>query len=467
MSTTNKNKKKTVSEALLEMDKVSKALKEESKATLSSLLSEAVRQYINEEIAEEDEDEKEYSIEDDATENENGDDETSVEDAGLESEEETPAEEPETNTEDLNEPEEGDGEEWSGLDDFKVDDDTYDLTTGEKGDETLVKVYKLLKDEDQVVVKQDGDSISLKDGETGAEYVIKTGCEDETPMEEKNEFEFEMEDESDAESEFNNDEEDKNVMEGKEMVYEISLGYTDNYQDKDPIQGLSNNEPSKSGKSWHKGVPTGTEKPWASKGSDAPFDEKTSCNEEEMLTDIAADDLASGEEMPVAEATNVTLPNRRKKTKSHSMQQKDYPKVAHHDSQNGDYKALEEMVKKLQKENKEMKAMIPQIKKSLEESTLVNMKLGRIVNLISENATTKREKKDIIIRFNEAKSVNEINTLYESVKRELTAASAAKKTPMVENKTITADKPQVVETTVYQSNDLKEMLDFMKRMEKC
>lgn len=467
MSTTNKNKKKTVSEALLEMDKVSKALKEESKATLSSLLSEAVRQYINEEIAEEDEDEKEYSIEDDATENENGDDETSVEDAGVESEEETPAEEPETNTEDLNEPEEGDGEEWSGLDDFKVDDDTYDLTTGEKGDETLVKVYKLLKDEDQVVVKQDGDSISLKDGETGAEYVIKTGCKDETPMEEENEFEFEMGDESDAESEFNNDEEDEKVMEGKEMVYEISLGYTDNYQDKDPIQGLSNNEPSKSGKSWHKGVPTGTEKPWASKGSDAPFDEKTSCNEEEMLTDIAADDLASGEEMPVAEATNVTLPNRRKKTKSHSMQQKDYPKVAHHDSQNGDYKALEEMVKKLQKENREMKAMIPQIKKSLEESTLVNMKLGRIVNLISENATTKREKKDIIIRFNEAKSVNEINTLYESVKRELTAASAAKKTPMVENKTITADKPQVVETTVYQSNDLKEMLDFMKRMEKC
>ena len=183
MSTTNKNKKKTVSEALLEMDKVSKALKEESKATLSSLLSEAVRQYINEEIAEEDEDENEYSIEDDATENENGDDETSVEDAGAESEEETPADEPETNTEDLNEPEEGDGEEWSGLDDFKVDDDTYDLTTGEKGDETLVKVYKLLKDEDQVVVKQDGDSISLKDGETGAEYVIKTGCEDETPME--------------------------------------------------------------------------------------------------------------------------------------------------------------------------------------------------------------------------------------------------------------------------------------------
>lgn len=470
MSTTNKNNKKTVSEALLEMDKVSKALKEESKATLSSLLSEAIKEYLNEEIGADDEEEKddEYSIEDDAAENEKDADETTVDDEGAE--EEIPAEEPETNAEDLNEPEEGDGEEWSGLDDFKVDDETYDLTTGEKGDETLVKVYKLLKDTDQVVVKQEGDSVSLKDNETGAEYVIKTGCEEETPVAEENEFEFEFDDEEEtpeAEGEFNNDEEDEKVMEGKEMVYEIDLGYTDNYQDKDPIQGLSNNEPSKSGKSWHKGVPTGTEKPWASKGDDAPFEEKAACNEEELLTDIAADDIASGEEMPVEEGTNVTLPNRRKKSKSHSMQQKDYPKVAHHDSQNGDYKALEEMVKKLQKENKEMKAMIPQIKKAMNESVLVNYKLGRIVKLISENATTRKEKIDIINRFNEnAKSISETKSLYESIKRELNASASSKK-PVLENNGIKAEKPQVVETTVYQSNDLKEMLDFMKRMEKC
>ena len=37
---------------------------------------------------------------------------------------------------------------------------------------------------------------------------------------------------------------------------------------------------------------------------------------------------------------------------------------------------------------------------------------------------------------------------------------------MFEN-TVKAEKPQVVETTVYQSNDLKDMLDFMKRMENC
>jgi hypothetical protein len=261
----------------------------------------------------------------------------------------------------------------------------------------------------------------------------------------------------------NNDKEDENVMEGKEMVYEIDLGYTDNYQDKDPIQGLSNNEPSKSGKSWHKGVPTGTEKPWASKGDNAPFDEKVACNEEELLTDMAVEDFE--DEVPVEEATNVTLPNRRKLTKSHSMQQKETPQNAHNDSKNGEFKALEEMCKKLQKENKEMKAIIPQIKKAMNETVIVNVKLGSIVNLLSENATTKKEKADIVARFDEAKTIKETKALYESIKRELNAAGT-KKNPMLES-TIKAEKPQVVETTVYQSNDLKEMLDFMKRMEKC
>jgi hypothetical protein len=462
MSTTNKNKKKTVSEALLEMDKVSKAIKEESKSTLSSLLSEAVKDYLKEEIGTEDEEEKDeddYSIEDDSTEIES-DDETSTEtedddEFGVDDEDE-----------DMEDSEESD-DEWSELDEYKVDDETYDLTTGEKGDETLVKVYKLLKDEDQVVVKKDGDSLSLKDGETGAEYVIELGCDDECEVEDVD-YEFEMANGDDDEEDYNNDEEE-NVMEGRNMVFEIDLGYTDNYQDKDPIQGLSNDEPSKSGKSWHKGVPTGTKKPWAGKGSSAPFNKKTSCNEEELLTDIAADDL-TGENTnvpstPLPEATNVTLSNRRKMTKSHSMQQKDYPQNAHHDSKNGEYKALEEMVKKLQKENKEMKAMIPQIKKAMNESVIVNVKLGRIVKLLSENATTKKEKVDIINRFEEAKSISETKALYESIKRELNSSS--KKTPMFENTGVKAEKPQVVETTVYQSNDLKEMLDFMKRMENC
>ena len=427
MSTT--NKKKNISETLLEMDRLTKAIKEESKETISQLLSEAVRGAINESIGEEDE--EDYEIEDDATNDMDFEDEQPEDETDG-----TQEDAPETDVDmdmNMDAETEGDeeGDEWSSFEDFKVGDDTYDLTS-EKGDEAIVKVYKLLKDEDQVVVRQDGDTVSLTDNETGAEYVIKTGCETPECETEEPSFEFEGEESTEddvetpetdfepemGENEENNDEEDETMKEGKEIVYEIDLGYTDSYQDKDPIKGLNNNEPSKSGKSWHKGVPTGTQKPWAGKGSSKPFEKKTACCEgEDLNLDMPVD------ETPVAEGTNVTLPNRRKKVKSHSMQQKDYPKVAHQDSKNAEYKALEETCKRLQKENKELKAIIPQIKKAMNESVIVNYKLGRIVKLFSENTTTKKEKIDIINRFNEeAKTINETKALYESVKRELNSA---------------------------------------------
>ena len=109
-----------------------------------------------------------------------------------------------------------------------------------------------------------------------------------------------------------------------------------------------------------------------------------------------------------------------------------------------------------------MKAIIPQIKKAMNESVIVNYKLGRIVKLFSENTTTKKEKIDIINRFNEeAKTINETKALYESVKRELNNVKA---TPMVENNISTASKTTLNETTIYQSNDVRGMIDLMNRM---
>lgn len=489
MSTTNKNKK-SISETLLEMDELTKAIKKESKETISQLLSEAVKDAINGAIGDEDEDD--YEIEDDTDVEGDVEDETPVED-------EMGGQEAADTAED---------NEWDEFDNFKVGDDEYDLS-GEEGDESVMKVFKLLNDDDTVIVKKEGDTISLKDNETGAEYVIKTGCEDsceETPepmdvsdmddddlkfdsedmdAEDEEEFEIdfdsedeegddemEMDDEFDSEDddmedtdfeEDNNDEEDETMKEGKEMVFEIDLGYTDNYQDKDPIKGLSNNEPSKSGKSWHKGVPQDTKKPWAGKvdGKAKPFEKKVACCEgEDLNLDAPVDNMVANESLQVE---NVTMPAKRKLHKNLKPQNKTNPKVGHHNSVAGEYEALEETCKKLQKENKELKAIIPQIKKAMNESVIVNYKLGRIVKLFSENTTTKKEKIDIINRFNEeAKTINETKALYESVKRELNGN--VKATPMFENKIETANKTSLNETTVYQSNDVREMIDLMNRM---
>ena len=73
-----KNKKNLASQALLEMDAITSAIKEESKNTLNTLLAEAVRNALREGC--EEEEDKEYDVVDDeqndAEENENDSDDS-------------------------------------------------------------------------------------------------------------------------------------------------------------------------------------------------------------------------------------------------------------------------------------------------------------------------------------------------------------------------------------------------------
>ena len=98
--------------------------------------------------------------------------------------------------------------------DYKIGDDEgseeYDFTQ-ETDPNKLVKVFKLMKNDDQVSVVKDGDKGYYSKIMKKYEYVI----------------------ELDAESSDNNEELND------EITMAESLGYTDNYQDKDPIEGLS------------------------------------------------------------------------------------------------------------------------------------------------------------------------------------------------------------------------------------
>ena len=186
----NKNKNSVAAEALMEMDAIKAAIKEESKSTIQSLLKESVKDFMHNEIEGDDED---VEIQDDEKETTDGG--FDGDESGAESSDDkfpkgddfegVPEDEPKDDEgeSDAEVPAEGeepeDGEEsdgWSEFEKFKVDDDTYDLT-GEKDYENVVKVYKLLKDEDNVVVKKDGDKLTLKDGENDAEYVIDLGTD--------------------------------------------------------------------------------------------------------------------------------------------------------------------------------------------------------------------------------------------------------------------------------------------------
>lgn len=508
------NKKSISSQALKEMDEIKNAIKEESKNTIKAMLSEAVKDAIRQSI---DDDDDDMEILDDDKEccpkcgkcgdeckcekkdAEGKDDEKSEKkDSGeldeVGDEEEVPADEQAAQDPAMNAqpaadaqaaPAEGDGAE--GQDDFMAqyqagDEDTLDLT-GEQDIQNVLKVYRALSDDDQVVVKQDGGKINLQDNGTGAEYIIDLGTDgadaSAEPAVEDGEAE-QLAEEFDGD----NFEENPDEMKNEETLFEIDLGYTDNYQDKDPIAGLSNSEPSKSGRSWHKGVPTGTEKPWAGKGTEKkgdPFDK----NVNENLTQLDDDYFAAGlNDTGVAEVeTEDGMPFDKKvgnvdenqttskyqkrhevKTKATNSGEKKNPMQTRNTSIENEYSAeINETIKKLKAKNRKLNEAVKDLHKGLKEAYMTNVNLGKITKLFLENTTTQAEKLNIVERFsNEAKTPKQAQALYESISKELSKKTVVDESKVTEKTVVTESK-----APVYKSQDLLNTIDLMNRVLNC
>lgn len=595
-----KNKKSVASQALLEMDTITSALKEESKKSLNILLAEAVKNALREGCDEincdEEKDDDDYEVidnekkgsagkekkspkksEDEAMNPNDMEDPQAGADAGMQQtggenpqmggQQAPGAEGPDAGAQEMPQGDEmgaegdaGEGDEgWGEFSDYKVDDNTYDLT-GENDYDTVVKVYKLLNGDDQVVVKKDDNKLQLKDNEAGTEYVIDLGGGDsetesepndmeggempnnlneefedyddlagfpeEYPDDEFNEDEFgdeypeedEFDDEfGDEGYDFGEDEMDpdydgvpqfhdhndypdwdgdedsfddelyegkgnnknkknrKPMKESKEVLFEVDLGYTDNYQDKDPIAGLSNNEPAKGKKSWHKGVPTGTAKPWAgqSKTKSDPF--KTQVDECGMTPDGLAAGAEGGDEA-MEEQTNVggfvqqnsvttTHTSDASGRKARSMRGNKTTGSAdpRYSSATNESKQL----RAIKKENKELKEAVVELRKSLNEAYITNVNLGKITKLFLENATSQSEKIEIVNRFaNEAKTLEQSKMLYESINKELKKNN--KGNLNLNESSVTANGTKVLnEEKVYKSPDLLKTIDFMNRVLSC
>ena len=561
------NKKSTASQALLDMDNIIAAIKEESKKSLGTMLNEAVRDVIREECNEDDD---EYTVldndndtENDAVDNDENNSEDTVDggtddaqqnsdntDVQADNTDETDdvtddneATEPTDGAEAPESDDQGDSEgSFDEFADFETSDGVYDLS-GEKDSEKAVRAFKLLNNDDILLVKKGDGTLKLKDNEAGTEYLIDLGTDDdaegddegqpqatslnesedniaglpsddlgdnglEDPTPEATGFDSGFDD--NAEGGFTPDGEEpmggdiqptndvyskiddiqrqidslkarkqvaenknkkarKPMKESKEVLFEVDLGYTDNYQDKDPIKGLSNNEPSKSGRSWHKGVPTGTEKPWAgdSKSKGAPFSKtqkvEGSVNEEFDNVDLGTDDT-------MEEATNVGgAVQQRTSSKSHIPAGREQygPKTKRHVSAGADYKEQVAEMAAIKKENRELKEAIQTLKKNLTEAYITNVNLGKITKLFLENATSQQEKIDIVNRFsNEAKTVEQSKALFESINKELkkkgTSAPSINETSMTVNGTKTLN-----ESAPYKSNDFLKTIDLMNRMKNC
>ncbi len=401
-------------ESLIEYNDIKKMVEENSKNTITDIIRDTVKKELKDIITEgvEDEDDNGDGLDDITPDTGN---ESEIENENEPESSEEPEGETEMDADGEIEPE-ADGEEDFDIDQFKTGDDEYDLTN--HSIEDVVKVFKKIDDNDSIIVKklEDG-KIEINDTENGAEYLIDLGeGEPETDVEDVNGDEgiFDEDVEIEIEGEPQSEDNDENE-ELTESEVEVELdGAEDMVDEKNMTQSISANR-----RAGHMTQTRIANAPGANNRDGAQ--------------------LIKNESKKIAEEYNKKL----KKIES----------------------AYQTKFKKINEEIEEYKNTLMLFRDKLKENAVLNNNLAKYVKIVTENATTKDEKLDILKRFsNEANTIEDGNKLYESIKNELNK----KETPSLQidkqYNVTTTPKQQVNEQIIYQSGDLKETIDLMNRI---
>ena len=473
-------KNNTAEKTIHNAEQITKALKESTEKSLKDIMNEAISNLIKEDDAEDEEpkdnEENSYDVEDV---------DTDIVDSDDTQEAENTEEGGEEGAEDATDAD----DEWSDFEQYKVGDNDYDFT-GVDG-ETALKVYNKLGDDDQIFIKKDEDgNYEVKDEETGAEYVIELNADaedDETELDNvSSDFDFDTDSEDgDDTTEFNieigdDDTEDNDEDGDDDTSFDIEIeGDDDEDESLNEDQNMMVNDyqkktamtlPTDKGETsgtdstkFNAGAPknggnSDSTRPYGKRGDDAPFDEKVNeCGNTETPANLQEDGQGLNTKHKMVKSTN------RLNKDAQNQHVASDPNDATVKALRESAKKIFEKAKEIQAENKKYAACIDKLKKSIYEAATLNVNMGQVIKLLVNETTTANEKKTILERFNNVKTIKEGKTLYETIKREL---NESKKNAIVLEKQISAKSSDTLnETTIYQNKTKNPSLDLMERMD--
>jgi hypothetical protein len=282
-----------------------------------------------------------------------------------------------------------------------------------------------LGDDDEVEVVKDAGGIHLKDNETGVEYYIKESMEDRFGLKEK-----EYCSECGSGSMYENEED------GDETVYEIHLE-----EDSPMYEMLVGDE---------------DEDLYADENYDA-MGEGAYIDEEEISEDklqrhnrTSGKQRYNGARFAARESKTVRKPLVNRKP------------IANTVSESKIMKEYEELKSK----NEEYKKALNIFKDKLNEVALFNTNLAYVNRLFTEHSTTKKEKMDILKRFDNAETIKESKNIYKTIKSEMDNTKPMNES--VENKVNKTVKSYTAtnlnESTAYVDPQITAIKDLMRRI---
>ena len=485
-------KKNPVEEALIHMKNVEEAIAQNAKGILASTMKEEINQLVKESLSEQD-DEKEVDV--DAM-------------VGVDTDD---ADTDDVDADDVNMSNKADNVDDMDIN-FDMDSDTpIDLT--DASDDEILRVFKAMGEEDGIIVKKDGENVHLTDNNADVEYLVKLGeSEEDINLDETMGFD-DLDIEQDSDGTIGNKDteevikaifdgyhmEESDDLEEEGVMYEIEFDEEDEdmmesddedmmeSDDEDMMESDDLDEsynPKKAKKSETKEGKLTTKKPkgvglghgpkFSYKSSEkGGFKEDKKEGPKTMGTGKPKFDYKKGANM---EGKSKVIKKAETKEAARTLgmgskfREGGLPKPRAHSKFNSAIKneSLESEVKMLREKNEEYRKALNVFREKLTEVAIFNSNLAYATRLFTEHSTTKKEKINILRRFDDVETLKESKNLYKSVKDELTKTESKSVNESVEkriNNTVSSGSATtLIESKTYENPQFLRMKDLMSKI---
>jgi hypothetical protein len=504
---------KLVQEALIQMRQVEEAIAENAKGILASTMKEEINQLVKESLSEQD-DENEIELDADVdTDADNDEMEMDIDtDMDMDSDEE-------------------DMDMDVDMDmDMDSEESPIDLT--DASDEEILKVFKAMGEDDGIIVKKDGENVHLTDDDADVEYLVKLGESEKDELMQEDDMNYDDQDDSvddviNAIFSDNSDSSDvENFDDEEEVVYEITLDDDDEMMDdddemmddddemmeEDDMDDLKNETYKPKGV----GIGSGPKFSYKDKAKGG-FDEKKKVGPKSVGTGKAKFEYKKGENMggksKVVKAEtkegdygmnrgdkSKTMKGKEdyttKKGMTNSKGEKAFEKTETKEAartygmgskegrglrkgitnnRNYNYsnsgvkvESTQEEVRMLREKNEEYRKALNVFREKLNEVAIFNSNLAYATRLFTEHSTTKKEKINILRRFDDVETLKESKNLYKSIKDELSQVDTKSINESVGqklNKTVTTgSSTTLIESKTYENPQFLRMKDLMGKI---
>jgi hypothetical protein len=492
---------KLVQEALIQMKQVEEAIAENAKGILASTMKKEINQLVKESLSEQDE-EDEVELDTDI--------DMSVDNDDVEMD---------MDMDDMDSSDEDDMEINMDMDmDFEDEETPIDLTNA--SDEEILKVFKAMGENDGIIVKKDGGDVHLTDSDADVEYLVKLGESEEDMMEEDDMEDYDMMEEDDDMMEEDNkttnavidaifsgnmsgideeeedmdevvyeiemDEEDMDDEDMDEVVYEIEM-------DEEDMDDMTNETYKPKGVGIGKG-PKFSYKDKAAGGfkedkkqgpktmgtGKAKFEYKKGANMEGK-SKVVKSETKEGNYTTKKGDTLKRKAFEKEETKeaarTYGMGSKEGRGLRKGITPNRNFaygkngvktESTQEEVSMLRQKNDEYRKSLNVFREKLNEVAIFNSNLAYATRLFTEHSTTKKEKINILRRFDDVETLKESKNLYKSIKDELAKVETKSINESVGaklNKTVsTGSSTTLIETKTYENPQLLRMKDLISKL---